>query len=634
MLLGCNYRKIFAFLTLVAGGQAGCSLTTDLSGLDEDASLDGQVGGQNNSAGGSGAGGSGAGGFAGSAGGASGAGGAGSSGTSGQDGAGQAGDAGAGGSNTSFSGASGASGAGAGGGPDCNKGEIECDPELGLNCDLVTGKCVGACAPDVLGKSHIGCEFWATVTSNGAIDKDLYPFGVTLTNTSQQPADVRIYQGDSLVTSLVVGGQESAEVTLPWVYDLRTPFGASNTDAEKALTNSVKVVAGAYQIKATQPLVAHQFSPLATAQSGGDSGSMDASLLMPTQALGTEYFGASLPTWTYENSGDWGAPQFPGFLVLIATEQGTQIKLKSGAIVRGGTGISENKTDHTYSAFLGRGDVLQLFSGSASQQVKDAANCVFVGSSGKVCTLPSDFDLTGSEISSNKPIVVLGGHSFAQVPALSENCGHVEESLPPLSAWGKQVVVAAPPIASGASSGDSKAGAQVVRILSGEDGNQLSFSPAEVGLGNVTLARGEFVELFVGQDFEVKGSGKLTVAQFLLSQDAISPPTSGLLGNPGMAIAVPVEQFREEQTFSIPSGVPYPFLMVISRSGESVALDGSSLTQPAKQVAGSEFEVRRVPVAPGHHSLKSSTPFGVMLQGYAPYASYLTAGGMGLASPL
>src|ERR1041385_6436174 len=38
--------------------------------------------------------------------------------------------------------------------------DTECDPVQGMTCDAATGSCTGECAPQNLGTSYIGCEYY------------------------------------------------------------------------------------------------------------------------------------------------------------------------------------------------------------------------------------------------------------------------------------------------------------------------------------------------------------------------------------------------------------------------------------------------------------------------------------------
>ena len=49
-------------------------------------------------------------------------------------------------------------------------------------------------------------------------------------------------------------------------------------------------------------------------------------------------------------------------------------------------------------------------------------------------------DLSGSLVTSDKPVAVFGGHQCANVPSGATFCDHIEEEMPPVSTWGKTFV--------------------------------------------------------------------------------------------------------------------------------------------------------------------------------------------------
>src|SRR5688572_3508654 len=64
--------------------------------------------------------------------------------------------------------------------------EIACDPVQGMSCDAASGRCAGACAPQSIGSSYIGCEYYPTVTANNVDNR--FAFAVAISNTGTAPA--------------------------------------------------------------------------------------------------------------------------------------------------------------------------------------------------------------------------------------------------------------------------------------------------------------------------------------------------------------------------------------------------------------------------------------------------------------
>ena len=58
-------------------------------------------------------------------------------------------------------------------------------------------------------------------------------------------------------------------------------------------------------------------------------------------------------------------------------------------------------------------------------------------------SITAKVDLTGTEIHTNKPASVFSGHQCSNIPIGVVACDHVVEQIPPVSRWGRQLVVTA-----------------------------------------------------------------------------------------------------------------------------------------------------------------------------------------------
>jgi hypothetical protein len=133
-----------------------------------------------------------------------------------------------------------------------------------------------------------------------------------------------------------------------------------------------------------------------------------------------------------------------------------------------------------------------------------------------------DWDLSGSFITSNRPIVVAAGAQCAQVPPGVLFCDAVYEQMPPLETWGKDFVII--PFAT------RSAGSLIYRlkilIITEPDvvelkGDQLrilaSVNNTIIKINDVyneTLPQGKFLEITVNQPLEIHCSKPCLVAQY------------------------------------------------------------------------------------------------------------------------
>jgi len=190
----------------------------------------------------------------------------------------------------------------------------------------------------------------------------------------------------------------------------------------------------------------------------------------------------------------------------------------------------------------------------------------------------------------------------------------------PLEAWGKDFVVSA--------TQPLDAEPNIVRILSGDDGNSVTFEPSSVH-EPVTLARGEVVELETREDFRVQGSAALLVGQLLVGQDSEGYGTSEPMsnGDPALSLGVPGEQFRDSYTFLAPTTYDTSLVNVTAAEGQDVLLDGAPV-EGWRPGGSTGLRTARVTISGGTHTMTSDRGFGIVVYGFGSYTSYMYPGGL------
>jgi hypothetical protein len=465
-----------------------------------------------------------------------------------------------------------------------------CDPVMGSSCDANSGLCTGPCSDRSLGKSYIGCEYYATVTSQ--LVQPSFQFAVAISNTTTSPATVTI-EGGALGAPIMatVNPNEVATRYLPWVPALKTCNTQGFLECGAPQQYGALAAKGGYRIRSTQPVTVYQFSPLDYSSGGAFSYSNDASLLLPTNAWTGEYV---VPSWQAWNS-------MPGILAVTASEDGTAVTVTTRANTMGGNGAPSFVAGTPQMVMLNQGDVLQLMTPNG--------------------------DLTGSRVSATKPVEVIGGHHCTQVPIGYTACDHIEESVFPMETLADRYLVTPPQLGSAPR-------VEMIRIVATAANTNVTLDPPSVG-GPYPLANaGDFVELSLkNQDFEVKADQKILISQYMVSQDA--PGGSGS-GDPGMALAVPVAQYRTSYQFHAPTNYTANYVNVTAPTGAEVTLDGQLVPTTSYVAIGSSgYGVARVALAntgTGTHSASSSMAFGISVYGYGSYTSYWYPGGLDLNS--
>ena len=539
-----------------------------------------------------------------------------------------------------------------------------CDTAAGERC--FGADCMSACDVAASTRSYIGCDYWPTTTLTSELNP-YFDFAVAVANPLQvgdgvqsAPATVTITRNGSTVARQVVQPGAVETIKLPWVQELTFQPTCDGTGrCTQIAEESAQVVGGAYHLVSTLPVTVYQFSPLqfekptsatcvdvpyrtcllssdcrpgdqcipymgnifnlvCQSTTNCHSYTNDASILLPTTALKSEYLAISRQTYSIEFSQGTGTPS-SGFVAIVGTDDGTNVMVTSTAYTEPGAGGLKAMTPGSSASFLlNKGDVLQLVSQRA---ISPCANLSVDPQADSLCDLGPQYDLTGSHIVSDKPVAVFGGHSCSFVPYDKWACDHLEEQLTPLETWGQRVVVAQtrPAIA-----GEPN----VWRIVSGSDGNAISFDPPSVH-APITLATGAYVEFAAQGGFMVTGSGRIAVGQYMVGESYLDQ-TSVTVGDPSLGLGVPVEQYRSNYDFISPATYTENDLTLIAPMGDSIVLDGQPVTGRWTAIGASGYGYQYVSLKPGAHHVSGASPFGITVSGVANYTSYLYVGGQNL----
>lgn len=232
-------------------------------------------------------------------------------------------------------------------------------------------------------------------------------------------------------------------------------------------------------------------------------------------------------------------------------------------------------------------------------------------------------DLTGTEISSDKPVAVFGSHVCAFVPPGQFACDHLVEQMPPTDTWGNQFVTA--PLA-------QRTGGDIFRILADESGTVVNLSGVNGFSQTLNLSSGQFEEL------DVPSSEFLSISSnkpILVAQYSKGVTVDNTTGDPFMLLIPPFEQFQNDYTVTTPAtGFSANFINVVARTSEigTITLDGVVI--PAGDftpITGTIFSAAQLSVALGTHNLSGNLGFGVSVYGFNNADSYGYLGGQAFA---
>ena len=463
--------------------------------------------------------------------------------------------------------------------------ETYCDEVQDVVCDAEVGACVGACAPEVLGTSYIGCEYYPVITPN-QVDQS-FTFAVVVSNVTDEDADVTISRGGEPVVDIVVPKQSVEVVPLPWVVPLMVGY------------ISREVPDGAYRLRSTRPVTVYQYNPLEYQKDGKFSFTNDASLLMPTNVWGKD-------TVVVARNTQGG---LSGAYTVVAREDGTTVEITpsaSGKLVLPGSSVAE---DGVGVVMLDAGDVLQVLSAAGGGEPDG----------------PDISDLTGTRVVSDKPVEVIGGHLCTYIPYDVLACDHLEEFNLPVDNLDREYLVSTPLVK--ASGADPEPKARMVRVVAVADATTLTYDPPQPGAPAMLAVAGDYAEFSTAKDFKITASAKIVVSEYFLGQEA-----GGDAGDPSMTIAVPIEQYRDNYSFHAPVNYESNFANVLAPTGAAISLDGQPLAGAAP-IGGTGYSVLRVQLSnagDGDHRITGDKNFGVQVYGYGQYTSYWYPAGLDL----
>ncbi|MBI5529794.1 MAG: IgGFc-binding protein [Deltaproteobacteria bacterium] len=447
------------------------------------------------------------------------------------------------------------------------------DPSnLGNHCAF--GRCLTLCDEALQNKAYLGCEFWpADLPQGGGFNAQGAQYAVVVSNPQDKPVTATLYTPSGQVAQQSVGAKGLGTF-------LPSPNNIEGSGRSYTGRNS-------YKLTTTLPVAVYQFNPYNNAMVYSN----DASLLIPTAAMGNEYY-----VMAKERSFAWygdANESLSSFAVVIATQPGqTSVTVTVGGNVCSGGGIPDMAKGTTQQFALNQWDVLD-FEACAQNQ-----------------------DMTGTYVKSDKAVAVYGGTGCSQVPTGVTACDHLEMQMFPISTWGMDFV--ATKYQPRGSEPD------YWRIMAAYDNTQVTTTPAQPGTPK-TLAKGQFFEFNSRADFEVHATQPVLVAQFMAGQDA-----GAGTGDPSFSITPPNEQYREDYIFLVPTNYNGGnFVNITAPAGASVQLDGANVAGFAP-VGSGKYGVAKKSVGAGTHTVTADAPVGITVFGYDQYVSYAYPGGLNL----
>ncbi len=334
----------------------------------------------------------------------------------------------------------------------------------------------------------------------------------------------------------------------------------------------------------------HCDQPVAVYGLSNRKASTDTYVAFPTNVLGMEYRAMCY------NALAGTEDAFTSQVTFVAIEDNTIATISLTANTKGGRHAGE-----TFNVTLQRGEVYQM-QGTTRGDGKN--------------------DLTGTLVSTNKPIAFFTGHTCAQVPSNVNYCDQLLEEEAPINTWGKQFLV-------GKLLGKDW---YVIRVVATEDDTKIFFD----GKFIKSLAAGEFYEAQKLRDnLKIKSDKPVLVGQYATSSDADTVK----IGDPFLMLVTPTEQFLQSYRFVTPiKGSWHHYINVVApiSSVNSIRLDGEAVAAGKfNPITITRYAIAQIEIPYGSHTITCDRPFGLYSYGFGiggdNYDSYGNSAGQQVA---
>ncbi len=442
--------------------------------------------------------------------------------------------------------------------------------ECGAASTCRGGECLSVCEIAAAAPSNTGCHFWVFDPDQGATSQgaDLPRAAVAVHNPGTVDITVLLETADgTTIQAIAVPAGEHATAELP----------RDNVEASRIQSSGVRM-------RALRPFNAYLFNPhfrrgLATA---------DATMLLPTLALGVHYVVAGWPSQgTARRS-----------YVTVVADRATRVTVRPSARVLGGLEMTDGsgtalerivraRPDVPITRTLQPGDIWQLAAGRNA-------------------------DLTGTVIGADEPVAVFTGARCADVPIGVDDCDHLFTQLPPVESLGFRYILGATAPRQSASS--------IQRIVAAFDGTEVTADSEVPGLP-VTLGVGESFDLVSSEPVAVQLSRGGLVVEYLEGGERD--------GDPALTWLPPIDQFRAAYQLLAPDGFRRTVLTLLRPMAAETSLDGVAVDGEWLD-AGGGIEVVHVEVQPGVHEVSGAQPVGVIVTALDDDVAFSYLGGVEL----
>jgi len=356
--------------------------------------------------------------------------------------------------------------------------------------------------------------------------------------------------------------------------------------------------------------------------------STDGMYVIPTTGWGKKYVVGAYPSLEVSQS---AGVDYPSEFAVVANQDATNISIIPNYDIRGSSPTSVlHPAGIPFSEQLNRGDCVQY------QVVGDPSS--------------DAYDLTGSIITSNNPIGVMGASVCPFIRPDEPSCDYILDMMQPVRTWSNVYYTA--PFAG------RKYGGDAFLVVGTYDGQKIFRDGTQVAVLSPQYGYLYLYEDVAGVPSKWTSDSSFMLMQYVCSSTHDAPSVGNRnLGDPASVVINPADQFAKKVYFQTPTIKPgsgqtdftnYVNVIVDTNYIDSTIYDKVPLLRKPKSIPpgvqtrqdflipNTEWEVVRLTYAPsngqGTHIVSCQIGVGVYVYGYGSDDSYAWAGNLGTKS--
>lgn len=431
----------------------------------------------------------------------------------------------------------------------------------------------------------LGRDLWFTMAQNYESQGGKY-YALYVTSPNNTTVNIQVTGGSTSKWPITAGQVLTFNVPLAWEV---TTSGVVESKAIRVWSNNADLTA---YLLSRNPYTS------------------DGMMIIPTIGWGKEYVVAAYAS-LYEGYGNF-VYDYPSEFSIVANQNNTVCLITPSIDLRNqGTGPAIRKQGIPFTEVLQQGQCVQYKA---------------------VPALNEEYDVTGSIITSNNPVGIVGASQCPNIPVWFPYCDHICDMIPPVRTWAQTYQTV--PFA-------NRRGGDTYLVVGSKPGQTIQRNRQVY-----CVLTNKYASYFRGdiEDASLwESDAPFLLAQYINSTtwtDVNGKDNAGV-GDPAMVVVNSLEQYVPKIIFQTPNiqgaggFTNFCNVMVNNKTVTTTLFDG----KPINSVKGatrmlipfSNYTAFRISsVQPGTHTIVSDSGAGVYVYGYGNYDSYAWSGSLGI----